>query len=86
MDSIVYSFTISIHRYSKEHKFRPAASPIITETLKDGRTRIRGAQPVYVATETPTPRPTAKAGKRISKTKAKAKAKKSEKKGSTRRK
>ena len=82
MGSIVYSFTISLHRYSKEHKFRPAASPIITETLKDGRTRIRGAQPVYVATETPTPRPTAKAGKR----KSKAKAKKSEKKGSTRRK
>ncbi|KAG5653666.1 hypothetical protein H0H81_011418 [Sphagnurus paluster] len=32
-------------RYSKEHKFRPAASPIITETLKDGRIRIRGAGP-----------------------------------------
>ncbi|KDQ10961.1 hypothetical protein BOTBODRAFT_35729 [Botryobasidium botryosum FD-172 SS1] len=29
-------------RYSKEHKYRPAASPIITETLKDGRIRIRG--------------------------------------------
>ncbi|KAI0353661.1 hypothetical protein OH77DRAFT_1512527 [Trametes cingulata] len=24
-------------RYSKEYKFRPAASPIITERLKDGR-------------------------------------------------
>lgn len=32
-------------RYSKEYKFRPAASPIITERLKDGRTRLRGAQP-----------------------------------------
>jgi len=32
-------------RYSKQHKFRPAASPIVTETLKDGRTRIRGAAP-----------------------------------------
>ncbi|KAH9478067.1 hypothetical protein JR316_0010304 [Psilocybe cubensis] len=32
-------------RYSKEHKFRPAASPIITETLKDGRIRLRGALP-----------------------------------------
>jgi hypothetical protein len=41
------------HRYSKEHKFRPAASPIITETLKDGRIRIRGAGPT--ATPTPTP-------------------------------
>ncbi|KAI0049856.1 hypothetical protein FA95DRAFT_1488372 [Auriscalpium vulgare] len=32
-------------RYSKTHKFRPAASPIITEALKDGRVRLRGAQP-----------------------------------------
>ncbi|KAH7333584.1 hypothetical protein B0J17DRAFT_675989 [Rhizoctonia solani] len=29
-------------RYSHEYKFRPAASPIITEKLKDGRIRIRG--------------------------------------------
>ncbi|KAA1472909.1 hypothetical protein DENSPDRAFT_751191, partial [Dentipellis sp. KUC8613] len=36
---------VHAHRYSKEHKFRPAASPIITEKLKDGRTRVRGAQP-----------------------------------------
>ncbi|KAJ7466876.1 hypothetical protein FB451DRAFT_1178141 [Mycena latifolia] len=27
------------NRYSNEFKFRPAASPIITETLKDGRKR-----------------------------------------------
>ncbi|KAH8113834.1 hypothetical protein DFH11DRAFT_278524 [Phellopilus nigrolimitatus] len=33
------------NRYSKEHRFRPAASPIVTERLKDGRTRLRGAQP-----------------------------------------
>ncbi|KZT02533.1 uncharacterized protein LAESUDRAFT_730020 [Laetiporus sulphureus 93-53] len=32
-------------RYSKEYKYRPAASPIITEALKDGRTRLRGALP-----------------------------------------
>ena len=32
-------------RYSKDYKFRPAASPVITETLKDGRTRLRGALP-----------------------------------------
>ncbi|KAH9948597.1 hypothetical protein B0H21DRAFT_230595 [Amylocystis lapponica] len=32
-------------RYSKEFKYRPAASPIITERLKDGRTRVRGALP-----------------------------------------
>ncbi|KAF8590820.1 hypothetical protein K439DRAFT_1166549 [Ramaria rubella] len=30
-------------RYSREHKYRPAASPVITEKLKDGRTRLRGA-------------------------------------------
>ncbi|KAJ8463463.1 hypothetical protein ONZ45_g17572 [Pleurotus djamor] len=36
-------------RYSKEFKYRPAASPIITETLKDGRIRLRGTYP------TPTP-------------------------------
>ncbi|KAL0945220.1 hypothetical protein HGRIS_000732 [Hohenbuehelia grisea] len=32
-------------RYSKDYRFRPAASPIITETLKDGRTRLRGTYP-----------------------------------------
>ncbi|OBZ72198.1 Casein kinase I isoform alpha [Grifola frondosa] len=32
-------------RYSKEYKFRPAASPIVTEQLKDGRVRVRGAAP-----------------------------------------
>lgn len=32
-------------RYSKDYKFRPAASPVITEQLKDGRVRLRGAQP-----------------------------------------
>lgn len=39
------SDVVHAHRYSKQHKFRPAASPVITETLKDGRTRIRGAAP-----------------------------------------
>ena len=33
------------NRYSKDYKFRPAASPVITETLKDGRVRLRGALP-----------------------------------------
>ncbi|KIJ10322.1 hypothetical protein PAXINDRAFT_172189 [Paxillus involutus ATCC 200175] len=32
-------------RYSKEFKYRPAASPIVTERLKDGRTRLRGDYP-----------------------------------------
>ncbi|KAF7972792.1 hypothetical protein HWV62_42315 [Athelia sp. TMB] len=32
-------------RYSKDYKFRPAASPVITEKLKDGRVRLRGAHP-----------------------------------------
>ncbi|KAF8917087.1 hypothetical protein CPB85DRAFT_238900 [Mucidula mucida] len=39
-------------RYSDEFKFRPAASPIITETLKGGGTKLRGALP----TPTPTQR------------------------------
>ncbi|EDR00908.1 uncharacterized protein LACBIDRAFT_333774 [Laccaria bicolor S238N-H82] len=37
--------TLYASRYSREFKFRPAASPIITETLKDGRMRLRGATP-----------------------------------------
>lgn len=45
------------YRYSEEFKFRPAASPIITETLRDGRTRLRGAEPttraMALAHETP---------------------------------
>ncbi|PPQ68550.1 hypothetical protein CVT26_003359 [Gymnopilus dilepis] len=36
---------IHASRYSKEYKFRPAASPVITETLRDGRVRVRGALP-----------------------------------------
>ncbi|KAG6875918.1 hypothetical protein C0993_006822 [Termitomyces sp. T159_Od127] len=44
-------------RYSKEHKFRPAASPVITETLKDGRVRLRGAAPTATPARTPTPTP-----------------------------
>ncbi|KIK63586.1 hypothetical protein GYMLUDRAFT_71725 [Collybiopsis luxurians FD-317 M1] len=52
------------NRYSAEHKFRPAASPIITETLKDGRLRIRGAGPT--ASSTPTPTPAKKVKKRKS--------------------
>ncbi|KAF8068074.1 hypothetical protein FPV67DRAFT_1581873 [Lyophyllum atratum] len=50
-------------RYSKEHRFRPAASPIITETLKDGRIRIRGAGPTDAPSAQPTP-PIAKKAKR----------------------
>ena len=32
-------------RYSEEFRYRPAASPVITEYLKDGRIRLRGASP-----------------------------------------
>ncbi|KAF8274528.1 hypothetical protein EI94DRAFT_1825508 [Lactarius quietus] len=39
------SQVVHSHRYSKQHKYRPAASPIVTEILKDGKTRIRGAAP-----------------------------------------
>ncbi|KAH9998535.1 hypothetical protein BJV74DRAFT_975397 [Russula compacta] len=38
---------IHAHRYSKQHKYRPAASPVIYEKLKDGRTRVRGAAPGF---------------------------------------
>ncbi|KAL0958314.1 hypothetical protein HGRIS_000459 [Hohenbuehelia grisea] len=31
-------------RYSDDHMFRPAASPVITETLDNGYVRLRGAQ------------------------------------------
>jgi hypothetical protein len=44
LDTLPTNFMFRLeHRYSKEHKFRPAASPIITERLKDGRVRLRGA-------------------------------------------
>ncbi|KAJ7758313.1 hypothetical protein B0H16DRAFT_1313977, partial [Mycena metata] len=36
---------VHANRYSKQYKYRPAASPIVTETLKDGRVRVRGAAP-----------------------------------------
>ncbi|KAJ7239166.1 hypothetical protein B0H12DRAFT_1136314 [Mycena haematopus] len=54
------------NRYSKEFKYRPAASPIITETLKDGRVRLRGAAPTTSATPMPTPtkKPKVKYGKK----------------------
>ncbi|KAJ7083440.1 hypothetical protein C8R44DRAFT_822443 [Mycena epipterygia] len=68
-------------RYSKEFKYRPAASPIITETLKDGRLRVRGAAPTSTATATPTP--TAQPKKR---TKKIGKAKKAKGKGKAARK
>ncbi|KAG1800111.1 uncharacterized protein BJ212DRAFT_130319 [Suillus subaureus] len=34
---------IHAERYSKDFKYRPAASPVITERLKDGVVRLRGA-------------------------------------------
>ncbi|TFK47664.1 hypothetical protein OE88DRAFT_784501 [Heliocybe sulcata] len=40
---------VHAQRYSKDYKFRPAASPVVTEKLKDGRVRVRGAQPTYAA-------------------------------------
>ncbi|KAJ7209069.1 hypothetical protein B0H12DRAFT_425322 [Mycena haematopus] len=44
---------VHANRYSKEFKYRPAASPIITETLKDGRVRVRGAAPTTSARQRP---------------------------------
>ncbi|KAF7309262.1 hypothetical protein MIND_00296500 [Mycena indigotica] len=47
---------IYANRYSNDYKFRPAASPIVTETLKDGRLRVRGAAPT--TSKAPEPKPT----------------------------
>ncbi|KAL1674517.1 hypothetical protein EV122DRAFT_281937 [Schizophyllum commune] len=61
-------------RYSEEYKYRPAASPIITETLRDGRLRIRGAAPTTSIKPTPTQTSTSKPGrKRRGKKRSKAK-------------
>jgi hypothetical protein len=44
------------YRYSNEYRFRPAASPVITEQLSDGRTKIRGARHGdHIPVPTPTP-------------------------------
>jgi hypothetical protein len=51
-------------RYSKEHKFRPAASPVVTHTLKDGRIKIYGAGPTPTATAAATPKVKKGKGKR----------------------
>ncbi|KAJ7136199.1 hypothetical protein C8R46DRAFT_1138200 [Mycena filopes] len=51
-------------RYSKQYKYRPAASPIVTETLKDGRVRVRGAAPTTSATPIPKAKPTPARAKR----------------------
>ncbi|KDR66317.1 hypothetical protein GALMADRAFT_81123 [Galerina marginata CBS 339.88] len=71
---------IHASRYSKEHKFRPAASPVITETLKDGRVRLRGALPAPTEPPKPVPRKKAATGKvsgkrKTRKPKAKSKSK-----------
>ncbi|KAL1700080.1 hypothetical protein EV121DRAFT_214897 [Schizophyllum commune] len=61
-------------RYSEEYKYRPAASPIITETLRDGRLRVRGAAPTTSIKPTPTQTATSKPGrKRRGKKRSKAK-------------
>jgi hypothetical protein len=42
-------------RYSEQYRFRPAASPIITETLPDGRKKVRGGRH---GDDIPMPKPT----------------------------
>ncbi|EPQ50382.1 hypothetical protein GLOTRDRAFT_118339 [Gloeophyllum trabeum ATCC 11539] len=59
---------VHAHRYSKEYKFRPAASPVVTETLKDGRVRLRGAQPTFSTTPSAAPKST-KVSKRTKRSK-----------------
>ncbi|KAJ6537406.1 hypothetical protein DFH09DRAFT_992106 [Mycena vulgaris] len=66
-------------RYSKEFKYRPAASPIITETLKDGRLRVRGAGPTSSATPVPVPTTKPKGTKKRSGKKRSGKGKKARK-------
>ncbi|PPQ92063.1 hypothetical protein CVT25_007309 [Psilocybe cyanescens] len=72
---------IHASRYSKEHKFRPAASPIITETLKDGRIRLRGALPEPTEAPKPTVKPKKKT--RTGKVSAKRKARQAKRKTAT---
>ncbi|KLO17800.1 hypothetical protein SCHPADRAFT_994134 [Schizopora paradoxa] len=55
---------VHANRYSKDFKYRPAASPVITETLKDGRTRLRGAHFTVASTPSPKPKPTKPTTKR----------------------
>lgn len=46
IDGRVSSLAPSIHpRYSHEYKFRPASAPVIKERTKDGKVRLRGANP-----------------------------------------
>jgi hypothetical protein len=63
--------------YSKEYKFRPAASPIVTETLIDGRLKLRGA--LQTPTATPTPVKKAKSKRKRTGTKRSKKTKKAAK-------
>jgi len=53
-------------RYSKDFRYRPAASPIITEALPDGRKRLRGARP---GDDIPVPKPTSTSSKEATKNK-----------------
>ncbi|KAF7343081.1 Casein kinase I isoform alpha [Mycena venus] len=70
---------VHANRYSKEFKYRPAASPIVTETLKDGRIRVRGAAPTTSATPAPIPTKTKKS--KVGKKKGTGKGKKRSTKG-----
>ena len=42
---LTFFSSFTFQRYSKQYKFRPAASPVIYEKLKGGQTRVRGAVP-----------------------------------------
>ncbi len=73
--SVLSCSRIDLCRYSDQFKFRPAASPIVTETLKGGGTRLRGANPTATARTTPTPTLEKKKRRRRSKRNAQAKVK-----------
>jgi hypothetical protein len=64
-------------RYSKDFKYRPAASPVITEALPDGKKRLRGARP---GDQIPIPTPTSTPSKERTKTKKDRKDKKKDRK------
>ena len=43
--ALIHLIQTARFRYSPEFKYRPAASPVVREKLKGGRTRVRGGRP-----------------------------------------
>ncbi|KAK0476260.1 hypothetical protein EDD18DRAFT_1216171, partial [Armillaria luteobubalina] len=66
---------LSVPRYSDQYKFRPPASPIVTETLKGGGTRLRGVNRTATLRTIPMPMLEKKRSRRRPKRNAQAKVK-----------